>query len=186
PGLEVLEDRCVPSIDMVTNLSGNSLDPGSLPNEVAHAAPGDTIQFAASLNGGTIFLKNQLDIATNLTIDGGGSGITVSGGGAHPVFQIDTGVVATINALTITGGFAPGATGGGINNLGSLTLSNSTVTGNSAQGGGGIFNDGFLSLSNSTVTGNNAASGGGIYNDGAGTMIMSGDTVNKNTATAGG
>jgi hypothetical protein len=60
------------------------------------------------------------------------------------------------------------------------------VTDNSAQGGGGIFNDGFLSLSNSTVNGNNAASGGGIYNDGAGTMIMSGDTVNNNMATAGG
>jgi hypothetical protein len=186
PRLEFLEDRCVPNIDMVTNTSGLFLDPGSLPYEVGHAAPGDTIQFAANLNGSTIFLKSPLDIATNLTIDGAGSGITVSGGGAHPVLQIDTGVVATINALTIAGGSAPGATGGGINNLGSLTLSNSTVTGNSAQGGGGIFNDGFLSLSNSTVTGNNAASGAGIYNDGAGTMIMSGDTVNNNTATAGG
>jgi hypothetical protein len=184
PRLEGLEDRCVPNIDMVTNLSGVFLDPGSLPYEVGNAAPGDTIQFAANLNGGTIFLKNPLDIATNLTIDGAGSGITVTGGGAHPVIQIDTGVVATINALSITGGFAPGATGGGIDNKGSLSLNNSTVSGNSAASGGGIFNDGFLSLSKSTVTGNAATSGAGIYNDGAGTMIMSGDTVNNNTATA--
>jgi hypothetical protein len=182
--LEALEDRCVPSTDMVTNLSGNSLVPGSLPYEVGQGAPGDTIRFAANLNGGTIFLKNALDINQNLTIDGAGSGITVTGGGAHRVLQIDAGVVSTINALTITGGFAPGTAGGGIYNLGSLSLSNSTVTGNSAASGGGIFNDHSLSLSNSTVTGNSAQSGGGIYNDGAGTMIMSGDTVNNNTATA--
>jgi hypothetical protein len=46
----VQEDRCVPNIDMVTNVNGSSLVPGSLPYEVAHAASGDTIQFAANLN----------------------------------------------------------------------------------------------------------------------------------------
>src|SRR5262249_13607140 len=160
PCLEALEDRCVPNIDMVTNLSGVFLDPGSLPFEVGNAAPGDTIRFAANLKGGTINLKSPLDINMALTIDGAGSGITVSGGGAHTAVIIDPGVVATINALTITGGVASGANGGGIDNQGSLTLTNSTVTGNSAM------------------------SGGGIYNSGAGTMIMSGDTVNNNKTTS--
>ena len=43
-------------------------------------------------------------------------------------------------------------------NCGTLTLTNSTVSGNSATVfGGGIFNDGTLTLTNSTVSGNNAA-----------------------------
>jgi hypothetical protein len=155
--LERLEDRCVPSIDMVTNLSGSASVSGSLPYWVAHAASGDTIQFAAGLSG-TITLGNTLDINKNLTIDGAGHGITVNGGG-NRVFQIDSGVVADINALTITGGVSP------------------------VLGGAGIANSGSLSLSNSTLTGNAAHDGGGIFNGTGATMTMSGDTVNNNTAT---
>ena len=155
-----LEDRCVPSIDMVTNLSGSATVSGSLPFEVAHAAPGDTIQFAGNLNGGTITLASTLHITEALTIDGAGHGITVNGGG-HRVFLIDASVVADINALTITGGVAPFLT----------------------DGGGGIYNAGDLTLSNSTVTGNHAFFGGGIVNASNASMIMSGDTVNNNTAT---
>jgi hypothetical protein len=158
PRLEALEDRCVPSTDLVTNLSGSASVAGSLPFEVANTAPGDTIQFAANLNGGTITLGNTLDINNNLTVDGAGNGITVNGGG-NRVFLIEASNTVAINGLTITGG-APGF-----------------------GGGGGIRNNGLLSLSNSTVTGNSAAIGGGIYN--GGTMTMSGDTVNNNTATFG-
>ena len=65
PQLEALEDRFVPSTDLVTNLSGSSADMGSLPFEVANANPGDTIQFAANLKGGTI----KLDQGTTLYIN---------------------------------------------------------------------------------------------------------------------
>src|SRR5262249_48595994 len=92
PRLEVLEDRCVPNIDMVSNLSGSATVPGSLPYLVANAASGDTIQFAPNLTGGTITLDNTLDINKDLTIDGAGSGITVSGGGMNRVFTIESGV----------------------------------------------------------------------------------------------
>ena len=46
--------------------------------------------------------------------------------------------------------------GGGIINSGTLTLTNSTVSGNTAglSDGGGIFNSGTLTLTNSTVSGN--------------------------------
>jgi hypothetical protein len=126
---------------------------------VANAPAGDTIKFAANLDGGTITLGNTLDITHNLIIDGTGSGITVNGGGLR-VFMIETGKVA-IDGLTITGGIAP-----------------------SSASGGGIYNQGFLSLSNSTVTGNSADNSAGIYNDIGATLTMSGDTVNNNTATA--
>jgi hypothetical protein len=158
--IQGLEDRCVPSIDMVNNPSGSATVSGSLPYEVAHAAPNDTIQFAANLNGGTITLGQTLGINKNLTIDGAGHGITVSGGGQHQVFLTTAGIVVDINALTITGG--------------------------DDFDGGGISNAGFLSLSNSTVTGNTAMLGGGIYNVSGGTMTMSGDTINNNTTTGSG
>jgi hypothetical protein len=159
PRLEQLEDRCVPNVDMVINTSGSALVQGSLPYEVANANSGDTIQFAASLNGATITLNNTLDINKKLTIDGTGDNITVNGGG-NPVFLIEGGVTADINALTITGG-----------------------TGNGFITAGGIYNAGSLSLTNSTVTGNSAAGSAGIHNTTTGTMTMIGDTVNNNTAT---
>src|SRR5262249_38892364 len=163
PRLEVLEDRSVPTTHMITNLSGSSAVPGSLPFEVANANPGDTIQFAPNLKGGTIGLAlgTLLDINKNLTIDGAGNGITVDGSGAgNRVFQIDNGNSGFISGLTITGGSA-----GAFN------------------GGGGIFNAGLLTLNNSTVAGNQAFEGGGILNASNGTMIMSGDTVNNNTTS---
>jgi hypothetical protein len=186
--LERLEDRCVPSIDFVTNLSGSASVSGSLPYWVANAAKGDTIQFAANLNGGTITLAKTLDINTNFTIDGAGKGITVNGGG-NRVFQIEASNMVVLNALTITGGTAPSFSGGGgIHNLGSLTLSNSSVTGNTALDGGGIFNDttGTMTMSDDTVKNNTGtgAGGGGIAN--TGTMTIINCTIAANKAVSGG
>ena len=54
------------------------------------------------------------------------------------------------------------------NNVGTLTITNSTFSGNSGINyGGGIFNNGgTATITNSTFSGNSASSGGGIYNDG--------------------
>src|SRR5215471_1182312 len=164
PQLEVLEDRCVPSIDLVTNPSGSAATPGSLLYEVANAASGDTIQFAANLNGHTIYtLGNSLDINKNLTIDGAGQGITVDSGGLNKAVVIEPSKVVAINGLTITGG-----SGSGVLNYGSLSLSNSTVTGNYGTSGGGIYNanTGTMTMSGDTVCNNTATDGGGVYNDG--------------------
>ena len=184
PRLEVLEDRCVPSIDIVTNLSGSAAVSGSLPFEVAHAASGDDIQFAANLKGGTITLANTLHVSNNLTIDGADNGITVNGGG-NQVFLIEAGGVATINALTITGGVTSASAGGGILNEGLLSLSNSTVTGNSAVDGGGVSNLGTMSMSGDTVNSNTATdAGGGVSNSGKLDIINC--TIAANVAAHGG
>src|SRR5262245_44284022 len=136
PRLEALEDRWVPSTDLVTNLSGSAAVSDSLPYWVANAGNGDTIQFAANLKGGTITLGDTLDINKYLTIDGAGSGITVNGGG-NRVFVIEQGFTAGINALTITGGVAPPIlNGGGLFNTRSLWLSDSRATGNSGESNG--------------------------------------------------
>ena len=63
--------------------------------------------------------------------------MTVSGGGLSRVFQVDAGVTASISGLTITGGnvgysgYGTGS-GGGLANFGTTTLTNCTVSGNSA------------------------------------------------------
>jgi hypothetical protein len=184
PRLEVLEDRCVPATDMVTTLTGSGA--GSLPVVVASAGSGDTIQFQANLSG-TIILSNTLDINKNLTIDGAGSGISVSGGGMIRVFQIEAGNTVAINGLAITGGMVTGVSaGGGILNYGSLTLTNSTVTGNSATYGGGIDNSwGTMILSGDTVNNNTSTIyGGGVENDGGTTTIIN-CTIAANVANFG-
>ena len=86
---------------------------------------------------------------------------------------------------TITGGNSTD-NGGGIVNMGMLTLEGGTISGNtSAERGGGIMNEGgaVLNLAGGTITGNTAVSiyGGGIYNMSkmniSGSPVVSGNTA---------
>jgi hypothetical protein len=120
------------------------------------------------------------------TIAGPAAALTVSGGGLSRVFQVDAPVTASISGLTITGGMT-GGDGGGLYNLGTATLTNCTVTGNSAGAGGGIFNNSTLAVSNSTLSGNSATgSGGGLDNASGATATVTGSNVKKNSAGVGG
>jgi predicted outer membrane repeat protein len=80
--------------------------------------------------------------------------------------------------------------GGGIYNQGTVTLSWSIVSGNTAPdgGGGGIYNPGpqSVAVTNSLVIGNqaeNGGQGGGIYSTGA--LTLTNAIVTFNTATGG-
>jgi hypothetical protein len=91
----------------------------------------------------------------------------------------------TLNNVTVRGNSA--STGGGIFNYGTVTINNSTISGNSTDGaGGGISNSGTVTLTNSTVAGNSADSipgGGGIWNDGV--VTLNNSTVSGNSANFG-
>ena len=80
-----------------------------------------------------------------------------------------------------------GTVGGGIFNTGTLTVTNSTFSGNSASSGGGIENlaSSTLTITNSTLANNVADdAGGGIANSG-GTLTITNCLVGGNTAPTG-
>ncbi|MDO8616725.1 MAG: choice-of-anchor Q domain-containing protein [Dehalococcoidia bacterium] len=133
----------------------------------------------------------DLDIAGGsasggLTINGDGAVTTIiDGGDLDRVFHVKSGGAVSISGVTIQNG--SGGEGGGIYNVGTLTLTNSTVSGNTApSNGGGIYNYSTLTLTNSTVSGNTApVSGGGIYNFSA-TLTLTNSTVSGNTSGSDG
>ena len=173
---------------MVATSSGSagSLTNVTLPYAVAHALNGDQITFASNLSGATITLSSTLTIGQNISITGlGAANLAVSGNNAVQVFTVFPGVTASISNLKIEN--ADGVSGGGIDNLGTLTLSNDTITGNNtATSGGGVFNNGTLMVSDSTFANNSAAYGGGLGNSGLATVTGSTFTGNTASSTSGG
>jgi hypothetical protein len=168
---------------------------------ISLASSGDSIRVAAAN------YYESLSIIISLVILGSGASTTVIDGGASSsVVTISNGPHVTLSKLTIRNGKA--SSGGGINNSGTLTLTNSTVSGNWAPipcvhffvfceiragtaSGGGIYNSGALTISNSIISGNHAGSycngnpcsafGGGIYNRGT-AMIIKNSTLTGNSA----
>ncbi len=95
-----------------------------------------------------------------------------------------------------SGGGGPLLYGGGISNYGSLTLGNSTVSGNKTGiNGGGIDNAGNSYITYSTIYNNSAMKGGGIANEGSAnntnnydeilTSIIAGDQAANSPDIAG-
>ncbi len=157
--------------------------------EAAGPNPGnDTITFAAALNGQTITLAGtELLVKGDVTITGpGASLLSISGNNASRVFQIASGANVTISALTIKNGTASGIGGGGIyNNGGTLSFSNSFISGSTGYLGGALYNTGTLTISNSTISGNSAAYGGGLYAY-QGAVTIANSTISGNSALGGG
>lgn len=192
PRLELLEDRTVLSTLIVTN--ANDSGPGSLRDTLGSANNGDTITFASNLAGQTIALTSgQLVVSTNVDIEGlGASQLAVSGSGLSRVFAVNNGVTATIAQLKIAGGRA--TQGGGIDNLGNLTLQAASITANEALGdsitgneGGGILNEpGAILMVNQSAFELNLAAfqrgtgGGGLMNLGTATLMNT--TFKRNRA----
>ncbi|HMQ50994.1 MAG TPA: choice-of-anchor Q domain-containing protein [Anaerolineae bacterium] len=145
----------------------------------------DTITFSVS---GTITLGASLpNVADSagLTINGG-SGVTLSGNNAVRVFQVNSGAALTLQNLTVTQGKNDSSIGGGLYNNGTVTISNSTFSGNNAQFGGGLYNNGTATISYSTFSGNSADSGGGISNASSGVATINNSTFSGNSTTFGG
>ena len=137
----------------------------------------------------TVVTEAEIAIAKDVILDGQGN-LTVDGNDDHRVFSVPDGVTVELDGFAVTGGSTPLQDwgGAGIQNRGTLTLINSTVSDNAARtAGAGISNLGTLTLTNSTISRNMAellcgdteCGGGGIYN--IGVLLMTNSTVSGNS-----
>jgi hypothetical protein len=134
---------------------------------------------------------------SNVIITGGNGVANNPAGNAAEDFSgggilVDSGAALTIVGSSVSGNEAP-LFGGGICNLGTLTVTGSTlgaltvpansVSNDSGYAGGGLYNQGgTVTISGSTVSHNGSTDGGGIYNL-SGTLKLSDSTVSGNSAT---
>jgi CSLREA domain-containing protein len=96
-----------------------------------------------------------------------------------------------VNSVVRNNLVSPNNDGAGVANLnGAITqISNSTLGPDnvSSDQGGGLFNqDSTVTLDNSTVSGNSGAAGGGIFNTGTTSSTVSASTIVGNSAASGG
>lgn len=169
-------------------------DPGALTAALPAASDGDTLVIDGTCNG-------IYDISRNLTLSGRAGGATLNGQGAGTVLVIERGATVGLSDLTVTGGHTDITTtlAGGVQNGGTLTLTNTVVEGNSASvphfrnGAGGITNQGgSVTLLASTIRGNTATATepfdtavGGIMNLCCGsTVTLSNSTVSGNSGSS--
>ena len=143
----------------------------------------DTIVFGVS---GTITLASRLpDIDDEVTIDGTGAVVTLSGNQRVQLLFVAAGKRARIRGLTLADGFcASPCSGGAIVNVGCLDVETVTFLGNSALLGGAIHNFGRLRVSASAFSANSALFGGAIHNFDQ--LEVVGSTFNGNTAANAG
>jgi hypothetical protein len=173
------------AVHVVSN-TGDDGSAGQLRTIVAAAVDGDVVIVPA----GTIVLAmGSIGLTADLTLIGAGRDLTVlDGGGTSHVLSVAAGAEVVVSGVTIRNGVRTTGTGGGIENLGTLTLVDASVEDCRAEAGGGISNraGAVLTLQTVTVRRNSTASitslGGGLLNDG--TMTITESTVSAN-ATGG-
>jgi CSLREA domain-containing protein len=139
---------------------------------------------------GTVNLTGALPpLSSTIEIEGPGSAqftVRRNTGGDYRIFRVGSGAEVSLSGMTMTNGNTDDA--GGIMNRATLTITDSTISANTAQlTRGGIFNGNGATL---TVTGSNISdnsslrgAGGGIFND-LGTLTITGSTISDNASVS--
>jgi hypothetical protein len=123
---------------------------------------------------------------SGLTITGGDAGDIKYGGGIY-----SDNATLTLKDMVVTGNQTSDIAGGGVGVVGgSLTMENSTVSGNIAGGsnfGGGVYlqsgSGAEATIRSSTISGNEGGFGGGIYFDYSTSATLENSTVYDNTSS---
>jgi predicted outer membrane repeat protein len=146
----------------------------------------DTIDLTAA-----VYVEN-VTIARSVTIQGQGAVTTTVNGDANGnVFAIQPNLAVTLTKMTITNGTALTG-GGIHNEGSTLALDAVTVVSNTATvmtefGGGGIYSDnGEVRISNSVISGNSAEAFGGAFHGRGGKLTVTNSSFGGNSATHGG
>jgi hypothetical protein len=155
---------------------------GGVNNNGSLTISGCTFSGNSAEEGGGIFNSGTLTV-TGSTLSGNSS-VAGEGGG---IFNEGT---LTVSGCTLSGNSA--AFGGGIYNMSATEITSSNLSGNSAADGGGLYNAGgaglsvTVTISGSTVSGNSATfDGGGILN-GEATLTVRDSQLTGNHASARG
>jgi len=160
---------------------------GAIQGAVNAAQSGDTINAAAGTYNGNVVLDKSLSVIGDIVpIDG----LITNQIGTISI--TDPTAVVTYTNWDITQGtgnplpypYNQYSVGGGIFNMGTLSLEKCAIHGNTATAGGGIFNMGTLSLEKCAIYSNTATvAGGGIFNTGTVTMDdTTSSSITGNTA----
>ncbi|HUC58508.1 MAG TPA: hypothetical protein VMA95_13985, partial [Streptosporangiaceae bacterium] len=145
--------------------------PGALVRAITRAPSGATLLLH---NACTYLLASGLPTITKTLTFNGPSSIARNTRTGIPQFSIMTvgsGGNVTLNNVNFSGGNSAGNGGAIYNNGGSVTVSGGTFRQNNAAGNGGaIYSAGSLSVTNATFSGNTADFGGAMEIHGSGTI----------------
>ena len=166
------------NVSVVSGNQAGSIGGGVVNQDVGTVSMIDTTVSSntAETQGGGIFNEGALTL-TNAVVSSNTSG--ADGGG---IFNSGTLIIMRSTIAENTGA----TSGGGIENYsGSIEIDSSTISGNTATAGGGgaienPFPEGTLSLTNTTVSGNSSIGRGAIENAGSAVVIAS--TLSLNVA----
>jgi len=133
--------------------------------------------------------------AGTLTITGpSSSSLTISGNNgdlnrSFNIFTINSGGDLSISGVTVSGAKITSGNGGAFNNLGTLFVTDSTISNNDGNpnggSGGGIANNGgTLRITNSIISDNTAYQGAGIGNFNGGNLTILYSTISGNSLTS--
>ena len=127
----------------------------NIQDAVAAASAGDDVVVTNGVYAGGVAVTNPLV----LTSVNGAQFTVIDGGATNQCASLTEG--ASLTGFTLTNGYANDGNGGGVWCASTnASLTNCTLTGNSATNGGGAYNG---TLYNCTLTGNSAHEGGGAF-----------------------
>ena len=184
-------------IGPAVNLEARDYSVGSyseLRNAIQNARDGDRI----SLTRDITMAGHPEHIDNRITVEGNGH--TIIGNNRYRIFFVAASGDLTINNLDLVNGRARDGDpvciagkdwtaddGGAICSSGSLTISESSFSGNSANNGGAILSYGArLSVSESSFSDNSADYGGAIFSSGGANLSVSESSFSGNLADYGG
>ena len=166
----------------------NANDDAATHPDCAAGSGADTIRFDGG-GAATIAVDPTLGALKPSDPDGlvidGVAPVTLDGGDATQLLDIQFGAELTLEDLTLTRAAGSGL-GGAVLNQGRLTVRDTTFTDNAStgsSGGGAILNVGTLLVERSTFSSNHAASGGAVRS--LGTSVIDNSTFYLNSATVG-
>ena len=164
---------------------------GNAEADIINLPVGCTITLTATENPPNDGNNGLPSIISDIIINGNGGTIQRSAGAedSFRIFHIAASGDLTLNNVTIQNGYNPGYGGGGIFNLGTLNINDSTITNNTIDdswGGGGVYNEGAATIINSTISDNTTNYGGGGIRISSGTLNITDSTISGNVSGYGG